>query len=278
MKKRTNRQKAIIRRNIFLSLCVLVLVLVIAFIGFIIKIATSKPQVNGPTPTSSSSSEVSSQEPVSEVSSSEPAEQFVKLGEYTLDANYSNLLLVNGENPLPKDYDYEGNLTTIPQKYIKGSLTQFDKDTWPYLQAMLDAAKKDGVDMGVWSPYRSYAIQEMLFKRQINKQISNGVKEEDAEEKAATVVARPGTSEHHTGLALDINSASASFEKTPAFDWLKENAQDYGFILRYPSDKQEITGVIYESWHWRFVGINAAKEINDLDMCLEEYLEHKSNS
>ena len=91
---------------------------------------------------------------------------------------------------------------------------------------------------------------------------------------AATIVARPGTSEHNTGLALDINCANDSFENTATFRWLNENAEKYGFIMRYSAEKQSITGVIHESWHWRFVGINVAKEINERQMCLEEYVEY----
>ena len=244
------------------------------------KIDTNIPENSSVT--SSQGSEVnenSSQENVSENTSSEQvssAPQKVEINGVTLDANYSKLLLVNGSNPLPADYDYEGNLTTIPQKYIKGSLTQIDKDVWPYLQAMLDAARKENIDIGVWSPYRSYATQKMLFEKQVTKQKNNGVPADQAEDKAATIVARPGTSEHHTGLALDINCANHSFEKTAAYKWRKENAENYGFIMRYSAEKQAITGVIHESWHWRFVGINTAKEINRLGMCLEEYLKYNS--
>ncbi len=266
----TKRQKAILKRNIFLSLCILVLILVIALVVFVITAVTGDNEQNSST--ESTVSESSS----SKVTSSEPKEEIVQLGEFQADANYKKLLLVNGQNPLAKDFDYEGNLTTIPQEYIKGSLTQIDKDVWPYLKAMLDNARSEGIDIGVWSPYRSYATQEMLFNRQIDKQIKNGVPKEEAPDKAATIVARPGTSEHHTGLALDINCANDSFEKTKAYEWLTQNAENYGFIMRYSKEKQELTGVIHESWHWRFVGINVAKEMNKLNMCLEEYVEYNS--
>lgn len=197
----------------------------------------------------------------------------VTLGDYTLNAEFSNLLLVNGENPLPDDYDYEGNLIEIDSKYIGGSLTQFDKDVYPYLVAMIENAKKDGVSLRVWSPYRSYAIQKMLFDKQVNREIAKGTPAgKPAEDAAATVVARPGTSEHHTGLALDINMADDAFENTKEFNWLSEHAAEYGFILRYPKSKQDKTGVIYESWHYRFVGINEAKKIKASGLCLEEYL------
>lgn len=280
------RQKAILKRNIFLGLCGVVIIVALALIAYIISTL-------GGSKDTTSSSDASSQNISSEVTSSEESSSTDissadtsstdSVSENTsskkptkkLDEDFQNLTLVNGWNPLPEDFDYEGHLTTIPQKYIKGSLTQIDKDVWPYLKAMLDDARDDGIDMGVWSPYRSYATQKMLFERQIKKQIANGVPKSEAEDKAATVVARPGTSEHNTGLALDINCANSSFENTKAYKWLERNAENYGFIMRYREDKQEKTGVIHESWHWRFVGINAAKEINQLDMCLEEYVEYK---
>lgn len=216
----------------------------------------------------------------SAVSSSEPAQsrpQMVMRGEYELDATYSNLLLVNGEKPLPKDYDYEIELVTIPDKYKNGQLNQINAKVWPYMKAMLEAAWEDGVNLKVWSPYRSYDTQNMLYQNQVNRCIGKGLSRQAAEIEAATVVAKPGTSEHNTGLAADFNMASDAFETTEMYEWMKENAADYGFIMRYSAEKKPLTGVIHESWHWRFVGIYAAEEINRLDMCLEEYVEHLSN-
>lgn len=269
----TRREKAILKRNIFLGALVLILALAIALVVFIIS-AVTKGDTNQTD--NSSLDDISSDISQSELSSSSDTTSYDEVAPHNLDIEFKNLLLVNGWNPLPEDYDYEGNLTTIPQKYIKGSLTQIDKDIWPYLQAMLDDALAEGIDIGVWSPYRSYDMQKMLFERQVKKQIANGVPEAEAEDKAATVVARPGTSEHNTGLALDINCANDSFEKTKAYEWLKENAQDYGFVMRYSKEKQDKTGVIHESWHWRFVGVKVAREMNDLGMCLEEYVEYKN--
>lgn len=289
------RQKAILKRNIFLSACALVAIAVLALIIYVILTVSGDKETGSGTLSSNQS--ISSEQTLSEVTSSEESSSTETSSADTssieseepssnestssnkpskkLDEDFQNLTLVNGWNPLPEDFDYEGHLTKIPQKYIKGSLTQIDKDVWPYLKAMLDDARSEGIDIGVWSPYRSYATQKMLFERQVKKQIANGVPESEAEDKAATVVARPGTSEHNTGLALDINCANSSFESTEAYKWLAKNAEDYGFIMRYREDKQEKTGVIHESWHWRFVGINAAKEINELQMCLEEYVEYK---
>ena len=274
---KAQRHKAIVRRRIFISICVLILVAVILLIAFAVKaIVSGGERGNASSDTSSlqsdSASDISDISDVSSAESSVPS--YPETGPNGLDANYSNLLLVNGKNPLPEDYDYEGNLTTIPDEYINGSLKQIDKDVWPYMKAMIDAAWADGGKLYVWSPYRSYSTQNMLFKKQVDRQIATGIPADKAEQEAATVVARPGTSEHHTGLAADFNMADDKFETTEMYAWMQQHAADYGFIMRYSGEKQEITGVIHESWHYRFVGINAAKEINRLDMCLEEYVEY----
>lgn len=187
------------------------------------------------------------------------------------------LFLVNDKNPLPDDYNYESNLATLDDKYINGSLKQVDKRIKKPLINMINAAREDGVWLAVWSPYRSYDIQKMLFQRQTNNLIAEGVPESEAEDKAATMVARPGTSEHHTGFAVDINMASDEFKNTEQFRWLKKHAAEYGFVMRYAAEKQDITGVIYESWHWRYVTPEHAKKMNELGMCLEEYLEYLKN-
>ena len=200
--------------------------------------------------------------------SSEP----LKNGE--LNSDFSNLLLVNGNNPLPEDYDYEGNLTIIDQKYLCGYRNQMDKDAYIFAKAMLDAAWKDNVELYILSPYRSFSTQSALFENEVKTHLNGSTTWEQAEIKASAEVARPGTSEHHTGLAVDFNSVETHFEDTEAFLWLKEHGEEYGFIMRYAEDKQDLTGVIYDPWHWSFVGIKHAKEINRLGMCLEEYIEY----
>ena len=277
---KAQRHKAIVRRRIFLSVCAVILAAVILLIVFAVKAVMSGGEKdNNSSEVSSlqsdSVSDVSDVSGTSEVSSEQSSTpSYPETGPNGLDANYTKLLLVNGENPLPEDYDYEGNLTTIPDKYINGSLKQIDKDVWPYMQAMIEAAWADGVKLYVWSPYRSYSTQNMLFKKQVDRQIAKGVPADKAEDEAATVVARPGTSEHHTGLAADFNMADDKFETTEMYTWMQQHAADYGFVMRYSGEKQSITGVIHESWHYRFVGINAAKEMNRLNMCLEEYVEY----
>lgn len=270
------RKKALRKRRIFVSVCCVLLIALVAGITFgtkaVIKSVKSKQ--------SSLEAKVSAKAEKTDIKKqTDPAfddtKQLVTIGGVELDANFKNLLLVNGSHPLSEDYDYTKDLTTIPEEYHNGQLDQINKDIWPYLKAMIDDARKEGVNLSVWSPYRSYSIQQMLFNRQKQKQIEAGVPESEADAKAASIVARPGTSEHHTGLAADINMADDAFENTPMYAWLTEHCQDYGFIMRYPKDKIDVTGVIYESWHYRFVGINVAKDIKNKGITLEEYLELK---
>ena len=270
------RKKAIIRRRIFIALLAVLLAVLIALIAVIVAVIKNGSNTNNNN--SSDISFVSSEQNLSEPDDSSSQEDtpsepevFVTPTGVELDADFGRLLLINGENALPDDYDTKVReyLVEIDPQYRNNNyVTQIHKDVYPYITAMVAAAQADGVDLRVWSPFRSYAIQNDLFQKQVNRVGGD-------EEKAATVVARPGTSEHNTGLCADFNMASDTFESTPMYTWMCENAEDYGFILRYPKDKQHITGVIYESWHWRFVGINNAKLINELDVTLEEFIEMK---
>ena len=276
MKERTPRQKAILRRRIFLSCCAAVLVIVIVGVSLVISAITKAikgPKTEGGKTDSSVSDVVSSEDLGSADNSSSEASKTSSASsvKVNLDPNYSNLLLVNADNPLPDDYDsnVQKDLVEIDAKYRNNNnVTKIHKDIYPYITAMVAAAQAEGVDLRVWSPFRSYAIQKDLFQKQVNRVGGD-------EAKAATVVARPGTSEHNTGLCADFNMADDAFENTRMYTWMTKNAENYGFVMRYSKEKKPITGVIHESWHWRFVGINAAKEMNKLGMCLEEYVEYK---
>lgn len=264
------RRKAIIRRRIFIAFVAALLAALIALMALIVTIIKNigKDSEQPSSQVALVSSDVSS---VEEETPPEP-EIFVTPTGVELDADFGRLLLINGENPLPDDYDTKVRdyLVEIDPEYRNNNyVTQIHREVYPYITAMVAAAQAEGVDLKVWSPFRSYAIQNDLFQNQVARVGGDEVK-------AATVVARPGTSEHNTGLCADFNMASDAFEQTPMYTWMCENAEDYGFILRYPKDKQHITGVIYESWHWRFVGINRAKEINELGVTLEEYIEMKN--
>lgn len=139
---------------------------------------------------------------------------------------------------------------------------QMERVAASYFKEMSKAAKKDGISIYNVSGYRSYNTQNSLY---------NGYVSRDGKAKADTYSARPGTSEHQTGLATDINSVSSSFENTKAFKWLANNSYKYGFILRYPKGKEFITGYMYEPWHYRYVGVDVAKFIYEKGITYEEY-------
>ena len=146
------------------------------------------------------------------------------------------------------------------------------------LRAMLQAAKDDGISLRIVSAYRSKEKQERLFAKKISKYRGRGLNKSEAYEEASRSVAIPGTSEHQLGLALDIlgsgyGALNEGFANTEAGAWLADNCAKYGFILRYPKDKEDITGIIYEPWHFRYVGNPHALTIMDEDLTLEEYLE-----
>ena len=187
------------------------------------------------------------------------------------------MVLANPDNELSKEYIENVDKATINSSYStnRASSKYLDSRAVDAFVAMCKAAKKDKIKLYAVSAYRTYSYQEGLFKRRIQRFIDeNGLGREAAEKKAATMVARPGTSEHHLGLAVDINSVETSFEKTKEFKWLQDNAEKYGFVLRYPKNKKSITKIIYEPWHYRFVGVEHAKEMNRLGLCLEEYIEY----
>lgn len=178
------------------------------------------------------------------------------------------MILVNRDFILPDGYMPE------LENAVEGDYSdqKLDYRVAPYYNAMYQAALDDGVELVPISGYRSVERQTRNFENKIQKYIDEGYSEIEATQMAAKIILPPGTSEHNAGLAMDICSLYESFEDTEEFEWLSENAADYGFILRYPEDKQDITKIIYEPWHWRYVGVEAAREMKASGECLEEYL------
>lgn len=186
------------------------------------------------------------------------------------------MVLANPDNEVSKEYISAVNKATINKSFTDGkeSSKYLDSRVVEAYEAMCKAAKKDGISLKAVSAYRTYAYQENLYNKRVKRFMNEqGMSEEEAKKEAATRVAIPGTSEHHLGLAVDINSVETSFENTKAFKWLQKNAENYGFVLRYPKDKKAITKIIYEPWHYRYVGVEHAKEMNRLGLCLEEYID-----
>lgn len=178
-----------------------------------------------------------------------------------------SLILINKEHHIPVDYD-------LQLETIRGNV-QSDVRVIPHVLDMINGAKEDGVTLYICSPYRSDERQEILFERKKKSYMRKGYSEKEAYNLASQTIAIPGTSEHQVGLAFDFISneykyLDAGFADTRAGRWLKEHSAEYGFILRYPSGKENITGIEFEPWHYRYVG-EAAHEIMERGITLEEY-------
>ena len=192
-----------------------------------------------------------------------------KLAEINEDKWY--LMLVNRDYILPDNYTVKPAKTVIDVfgGYDRGYL---DYRVAPHYIEMYNAALEDGLKLSPLSGYRSVARQKNNFENLIRDYMNKGYSKAQATVLASEIILPPSTSEHNAGLAMDILSLEESFENSDEFAWLQEHAADYGFILRYPKDKQKITKITYEPWHWRYVGVKAAKEMKASGECLEEYL------
>lgn len=175
--------------------------------------------------------------------------------------SFNLLMLVNKYNYVSKNF--KPDLVEVKEYAINGMY--LTKECMLSFVKMADDAKKQGYNIRAISTYRTYEYQDMLY---------NNYAARDGVNKADTYSARPGFSEHHTGLAIDIDNMKTSytsFDKTKEYTWMQENAYKYGFILRYPEDKVDITGYMYEPWHYRYVGIEVAKIIKEKNITFEEY-------
>lgn len=182
------------------------------------------------------------------------------------DNNNKLLLLVNDKNPVPDDY--------TPELIILSNGVYIDKKIYPDLQEMFDTMRENGIYPTVVEGYRTSDKQHQMMQEYIDDYISQGYSEKDAAELALQWVAKPNHSEHETGLAVDINADTEyGTSDDDVYSWLKDNAHKYGFILRYPQNTEDITGIEYEPWHYRYVGKKDASAIYSKGITLEEYLE-----
>lgn len=178
------------------------------------------------------------------------------------------LMLVGKGRPIPKSFE--------PILVSVGSV-ELEKTAAYMLERMLQKASEDGVELKILSGYRTPEYQREIFDRSVRQRVADGLSYDEAYKITADNVALPYESEHNTGLAVDIVTPNdydvyEEFEDTNQFRWLLANASDYGFILRYPKGKTDITGFVYEPWHYRYVGPYDARRIDNLDITLEEYL------
>jgi len=183
------------------------------------------------------------------------------------------LICVNRSRALPANYAVETEVcvTVYPEnrRMETGAAARF--------REMYETALQDDIELIPFSAYRSTAQQKENFDREVGTLVAAGLTRPEAIEQAMRSIQPPGCSEHETGLAIDITRKGVwrtdpGFHGTPEFNWLMNHAHAYGFILRYPQGKEQITGVTYEPWHWRYVGANAAKKMHESGECLEEYL------
>lgn len=179
------------------------------------------------------------------------------------------LTLVNFEHPLPDDWSVDLAMTRYGY--------EVDARITDAVDELITAASNDGVPLIICYGYRTIEQSRQLFEKQVNKQLSLGLSQEAAVIEARRWVAPPGTSEHHTGLALDIVTPSHqvlnhAFADTDAGIWMAAHSWEYGFVIRYPEDKQDITGITYEPWHVRYVGKEHAAQMHAGNECLEEYV------
>ncbi len=173
-----------------------------------------------------------------------------------------NLLLVNDYNPMPEKTE----ITLVETKYGE----RIDERIMPYITEMLSDAEKSGFTPEITSGYRSRESQQDIFDSRKKEYRALGHTKKEAESLANEYVAKPGYSEHETGLAVDINSSDG--DSRELYMWLEANCHKYGFIIRYPAGKEKITGIEYEPWHLRYVGENTATYLQQNNLTLEEYL------
>ncbi len=210
-----------------------------------------------------------------ELAVTEALQKAKELAEYhkKLEEGKEKILLVNKKNRLPSDYEVE--LITLPDKVNRAA-----KEAYEPLMDMLAAGRKEGLKFEICSSYRDVKVQERLYIEDVIELMRRGIPYEDAYAEVAKETMPPGHSEHSTGLAFDIVALDYQLldsgqQYTPESIWLREHCAEYGFILRYPKNKEEITEISFESWHFRYVGIEAAKYIMEQGICLEEYLKNE---
>lgn len=256
-------KRRILRFLLFLLLFV-ILIVILTFMGSTHKKGTSSTSIP-PSLFKQDNAISTNSQPIDSAISPALQEEVI----YETDKNWM-LLLINAQNVLPDNF--------MPKTEQVENGHMVDARIVSDLQDMLDGCRAAGLSPLICSSYRTYEMQAALFNDKITRLIEEGYSPEAAKEKASTVVAMPGTSEHETGLALDLvdqnnQNLDETQEYTPVQQWLFNHSWEYGFILRYPNDKSDITGIIYEPWHYRYVGKEATQAIHETGLCLEEYLE-----
>ncbi len=275
------KRKAERRRNqlIFLSLCVVVLVLLVVGIVKLALLAVSAVkaiefpdfgQVVTSMLTSASQAQSESEQEL-ETDTQIYGDVSYDVSDYVFDASDERLILVNTNLPLDENY--------LPQTAVADDATgaTLETEAAASYRAMASAAALDGITLVLSAGYYDVAQQQAVFDEWQQYYLDGGYTQDEAYAFAQSIVGAPCASEHQTGYGADILSsdyttADTGFADSTAFAWLERYAAEYGFVLRYPEDKQMITGRVYEPWHWRYVGVENAKAMVESGLCLEEFI------
>ena len=256
-----------IKNIIHTNICIILMILVILILTIVYKYIAYKKEVQASLETSVNVEELYN------TTNIEEAEVIEEENKRDIDSHTSDweLLLVNKNHKVPQGY-------TVELEEVE-NVHQVDKRIAESLKQMLSDARKEGLSPIICSSYRTNAKQQKLYNNKVKEYKRWGYSSEEAEELASYWVAIPGTGEHETGLAVDIVSRDYQIldekqEQTDVQRWLIDNSYKYGFVLRYPTDKKDITMINYEPWHYRYVGIDNATYMKEHDMCLEEYIEY----
>lgn len=190
--------------------------------------------------------------------------------------NYDPTEVLSGENwalaLINKNFKLDKSYFPATATIIDSSSVTVDSRVAESYRIMYNDALKDNIILTPYSGYCSYQRQQTNYENKVEAFKTQGMSETEAKLNAEKRIEPAGCSENNAGLSVDVVSASAGFSSTEEYKWLVTNAYKYGFVLRYPEDKTEITGMIYQPWHWRFVGVTAATEMKEKNLCLEEYL------
>ena len=231
--------------------------------------------------TPETTTEESTTEPVTDEPTSTPEESTTEAETTTKPPvkwdNYDPVEVLNSENwattLISKKYPLGKTYSPTLAPVIEGSSVTADTKVSDAYKLMYADALKQGIVLTPYSAYCSYSRQQTNYENKVQAFILQGMTEDEAKANAEKRIEPAGCSENGAGLSVDIVSASAGFASTDEYKWLVNNAHKYGFVLRYPEDKTDITGMIYQPWHWRYVGIDVATEMKANNLCLEEYLQ-----
>lgn len=230
--------------------------------------------------TTETTTEESTTEPITEEPPSTPEESTTEAETTTKPPvkwdNYNPIDVLNSENwattLISKKYPLGKTYSPTLAPVIDGSSVTADTRVADAYKLMYADALKEGLVLTPYSAYCSYSRQKTNYENKVQAFVLQGMTEDEAKANAEKRIEPAGCSENGAGLSVDIVSASAGFSSTDEYKWLVNNAHKYGFILRYPEDKTDVTGIIYQPWHWRYVGIEVANEMKSNNLCLEEYL------